>query len=45
MALWCAFNDYHMGVTAENLCEQYNITREEQDKFSACSQEKAAAGN
>jgi len=40
--LWCAFNDYHMGVTAENLCDQYNITREEQDKFSARSQGKAA---
>lgn len=40
--LWCAFNDYHMGVTAENLCEQYDITREEQDKFSARSQGKAA---
>lgn len=40
--LWCAFNDYHMGVTAENLCDQYNITREEQDKFSARSQERAA---
>ncbi len=40
--LWCAFNDYHMGVTAENLVEQYNITREEQDEFSARSQERAA---
>lgn len=40
--LWCAFNDYHMGVTAENLCDQYNITREEQDKFSARSQGRAA---
>lgn len=40
--LWCAFNDYHMGVTAENLCEQYSISREEQDKFAAWSQEKAA---
>ena len=40
--LWCAFNDYHMGVTAENLCDQYNITREEQDKFSARSQKRAA---
>lgn len=39
--LWCAFNDYHMGVTAENLCEKYGITREEQDEFSAWSQEKA----
>ena len=40
--LWCAFNDYHMGVTAENLCDQYKITREEQDKFSARSQSRAA---
>jgi len=40
--LWCAFNDYHMGMTAENLCDKYGITREEQDKFSAWSQEKAA---
>ena len=40
--LWCAFNDYHMGVTAENLCEQYEITRDEQDKFSARSQARAA---
>ncbi|QOV10966.1 acetyl-CoA C-acetyltransferase [Viridibacillus arvi] len=39
--LWCAFNDYHMGVTAENLCDQYAISREEQDLFSARSQEKA----
>lgn len=41
--LWCAFNDYHMGITAENLCERYSLTREEQDAFSAASQEKAAA--
>lgn len=41
--LWCAFNDYHMGITAENLCDRYSITREEQDDFSAASQEKAAA--
>lgn len=41
--LWCAFNDYHMGVTAENLVEQYNITRQEQDEFSARSQARAAA--
>ena len=39
--LWCAFNDYHMGVTAENLCSKYEIGREEQDEFSASSQEKA----
>ena len=41
--LWCAFNDYHMGITAENLCDYYNITREEQDTFSARSQARAAA--
>ena len=41
--LWCAFNDYHMGITAENLCDRYEITREEQDKFSARSQARAAA--
>lgn len=39
--LWCAFNDYHMGITAENLCDQYGLTREEQDVFAAWSQEKA----
>jgi acetyl-CoA C-acetyltransferase len=41
--LWCAFNDYHMGVTAENLCDKYEITREEQDAFAASSQQKAEA--
>lgn len=39
--LWCAFHDYHMGVTAENLCKRYQISREEQDAFAAQSQEKA----
>jgi acetyl-CoA C-acetyltransferase len=39
--LWCAFNDYHMGITAENLCSRYELTREEQDEFAAWSQEKA----
>ncbi|MBO8165548.1 MAG: acetyl-CoA C-acetyltransferase [Brevibacillus sp.] len=39
--LWCAFNDYHMGITAENLCDRYGLTREEQDEFAAWSQEKA----
>ncbi len=39
--LWCAFNDYHMGVTAENLCDRYELTREEQDAFAAASQQKA----
>jgi len=39
--LWCSFNDYHMGVTAENLCTKYDLTREEQDQFAANSQQKA----
>jgi acetyl-CoA C-acetyltransferase len=39
--LWDIFNDYHMGVTAENLAEKNKITREAQDEFSAKSQEKA----
>ena len=39
--LWCAFNDYHMGITAENLCAKYEISREEQDEFSARSQANA----
>lgn len=39
--LWCAFNDYHMGITAENLCDRYQISREEQDEFSADSQTRA----
>jgi acetyl-CoA C-acetyltransferase len=39
--LTCVFNKYHMGLTAENLADKYSITREEQDQFSALSQEKA----
>ena len=39
--LWDAFNDIHMGITAENLAEQYGISREEQDEFAAASQQKA----
>jgi acetyl-CoA C-acetyltransferase len=39
--LWDAFNDIHMGLTAENLADQYNISREEQDEFAANSQQKA----
>ncbi|WP_223591543.1 acetyl-CoA C-acetyltransferase [Neobacillus bataviensis] len=39
--LTCVFNDYHMGITAENLASKYSITREEQDEFSAWSQDKA----
>ena len=38
-----AFENYHMGITAENIAEQYNITREEQDEFALSSQNKAAA--
>jgi acetyl-CoA C-acetyltransferase len=41
--LWDAFNDYHMGVTAENLAERYEIGREAQDAFAAASQQKACA--
>jgi len=41
--LWDAFNDYHMGITAENLVEKYGITREAQDTFAAWSQQKAVA--
>jgi len=41
--LWCAFNDYHMGITAENLCDMYEISREEQDAFAARSQQRAEA--
>ncbi|GEN34447.1 MULTISPECIES: acetyl-CoA C-acetyltransferase [Aneurinibacillus] len=41
--LMCAFNNYHMGITAENLAEKYGITREEQDKFAAWSQQKTEA--
>ncbi|WP_346796399.1 acetyl-CoA C-acetyltransferase [Halomonas sp. Bachu 37] len=40
--LWDAFNNYHMGVTAENLAEKYGITREEMDEFAAQSQHNAA---
>ena len=42
-ALWDAFNDYHMGITAENICEKWGLTREELDKFAAASQQKAVA--
>ena len=41
--LWDAFNDYHMGITAENLVEQYGLSREAQDAFAAASQQKALA--
>ncbi len=39
--LWDVFNDYHMGITAENIADKYNISREDQDNFSANSQNKA----
>ncbi len=41
--LWDAFNNIHMGVTAENIAKEYNITREAQDEFAAKSQQKAEA--
>ncbi|MPM72355.1 Acetyl-CoA acetyltransferase [bioreactor metagenome] len=41
--LWDAFNDYHMGITAENIAEKWNLTREMQDEFSLNSQLKAEA--
>lgn len=40
--LWDAFNDYHMGITAENVAAKWNISREEQDQFGLRSQELAA---
>jgi len=41
--LWDAFNGYHMGVTAENVAREWQITREQQDKFAVASQNKAEA--
>ncbi|MEM6490712.1 MAG: acetyl-CoA C-acetyltransferase [Pseudomonadota bacterium] len=41
--LWDAFNGYHMGTTAENVAEKWQITREQQDDFAAGSQQKAGA--
>jgi acetyl-CoA C-acetyltransferase len=41
--LWCAFDDCHMGVTAENVAAEYEVSREEQDAFAAESQRKAGA--
>ncbi len=41
--LWDAFNDYHMGITAENICDKWELGREELDQFAANSQQKAAA--
>src|SRR5215813_13528994 len=41
--LWDVYNDYHMGVTGENVAEKYGITREEQDEFAVNSHRKAVA--
>jgi acetyl-CoA C-acetyltransferase len=41
--LWDAFNDYHMGITAENLVDKFSLSREQQDAFAAESQRKAVA--
>jgi acetyl-CoA C-acetyltransferase len=41
--LWDVFNDYHMGVTAENVAEKYGISRQEQDEFAVASQQKTEA--
>lgn len=41
--LWCAFNDYHMGITAENICTKFDIDRDAQDAFAVASQNKAEA--
>src|SRR6201997_450239 len=41
--LWDAFHGYHMGTTAENVAQKWQITRDEQDKFAAASQNKAEA--
>lgn len=41
--LWCAFNDYHMGITAENIASEYGFSRDAQDAFAASSQQKTEA--
>ena len=41
--LWDAYNDYHMGVTAENVAKKFEISRRDQDEFAAASQQKAEA--
>src|SRR5208282_5355168 len=41
--LWDIYNNYHMGVTAENVAKKYEISRREQDEFAAASQQKAEA--
>ncbi len=42
-SLWCAMNNYHMGITAENVAERHGITREMQDAFAAATQQKCEA--
>jgi acetyl-CoA C-acetyltransferase len=42
-SLWDAFNDYHMGITGENVAARWKVSRETQDKFAARSQQRAAA--
>ncbi len=41
--LWDVYNQYHMGITAENVAKQYGITRDMQDALALASQQKAAA--
>src|ERR1700745_4488600 len=41
--LWCACEDYHMGITGENVAEKHSITREEQDAYALASHRKASA--
>ncbi len=41
--LWDIYNNYHMGVTGENVAEKYGITREEQDQFAVNSHRKAVS--
>ncbi len=41
--LWDVYNQYHMGVTAENVAKKWNVSRQEQDEFAAASQQKAEA--
>jgi len=41
--LWEIFNNYHMGITSENIAEKYKISREEQDRFSLVSNQRALA--
>ncbi|RRB43809.1 acetyl-CoA C-acetyltransferase, partial [Escherichia coli] len=41
--LWDVYNQYHMGITAENVAKKYGITREQQDALALASQQKAAA--